>query len=271
MRWNKGGNGDGEGSYEKPPTGYAIGILAAIYDLGVRETPGSRFGPKHQVCLWWELNHRDSEGAPIGLRDVVTMSTMQGSHLNSRIEAINGGRVLTDAQRDDFDPRSILGGRAKLLLHANEGGNPFVKMAMPLEGNEADQTVYRDYGEHMPAFVAKIVGDEMKDTMLADIRNGGAAGHALGIRGTGDGVQPGAAPAGASTSQTAASAAPPPAPTSGTTPALPAGWAAHKAPDGRTYYQRPDGSTTWDAPGSAAEEVRPPSPPPADSGEDVPF
>lgn len=267
MRWNKGGNGgDGEGgSFEKPPVGYTRATLAAIYDLGVRERPGSKYGPKHTVCLWWELSHKDSKGANIGLRDMVTMSTMSGAHLAARVEAILG-RTMTDKEREDFDPSTILGGSCKLLLDASsEDGNPWVKMAMPLEPTDKAPVVEGDYTAMVPGFVGKIVGDEMKAKMLADAASGGKAGLALGIKGNG-GIVPGAAAgqptAGGSTEPAAPPSAPkPPTPPSG----LPAGWKAHvDAASGRPYYERPDGSTTWDKPATE-------SAPPAPGGEDVPF
>lgn len=264
MRFNKGSGGDGEGM-EKPPVGYAIGVLAAIFDLGVRETPGSTFGPKHQVCLWWELSHRDSEGKPFGLRDVVTMSTMEGAHLASRVEAILG-RDMKPEEREAFDPSTVLGKRAKLLLAVSPkkpNGVPFVKMAMPVEATDPVVAVEGDYTSALPRFVSKLVGDaKVEAAMLADLRRGG--GDLAVCAPKGNGVVPGRAPAGSAKSVGQGAPPPPPAAPTG----LPEGWKAHTAPNGRTYYSRPDGSTTWEAPPTAP--AAPPPPPAAPAAPPAP-
>lgn len=246
MRWNKGGSGDGESSYERPPVGYAVATLAAVYDVGVREVPGSKFGPKHQVCLWWELSHKDSKGGNIGLRDMVTMSLMSGAHLATRVEALLG-RNLTDDERDDFDPATILGKSCKLFLAVGEGAkddaNPWVKSAMPLEGNEVLPVIGGDYINEVPSFVGKIVGDELKAEMVKDAQSGGVAGLALCAK-PGEKIE-----AGAQEGQPETKAPPARKPPPSREPKLPEGWTAHKDDEsGDTFYEGPNGETQWESP-----------------------
>lgn len=270
MRFNKGGK-EGGASFERPPVGYAVGVLCAIYDLGVRETPGSSFGPRHQICLWWELSHLDSKGAPHTLRDVVTMSTMEGSNLSTRMEALLG-RDLTPQERENFDPSSVLGRRCKLLLAVSPkkpDGSPFVKASIPSEPTDPQIVVQGDYRSQLPRFVEKLVGDPATvERMKRDAAAGG--GDLVVVAPKGQVVVPGRAP---SQAQVAPSAVvPPPPPPAG--PALPKGWRAVATPTGQTYYVGPDGRPQWEPPGAALPP--PPPPPPAPAGEpagddDIPF
>lgn len=251
MKFGKGGSDDG-GSFEKPPTGWSVGVLCGVYDLGVRETPGSTFGPKHQVCLWWELHRKDSSGKAFGLRDVVTASTFEGSHLSSRIEALIG-RPMTDDEREGFDPRPLIGKRARLLLATSPKkplGNPFVKVCGPVEESDPKILPEGNYLAEVPPFVAKIVGETEAAALLEEAKAGGGD-SAIVWRGKAQAQGQGDLDLGSK-------AAPPPAaPSSG--PYLPEGWRAHQTADGETYFERPDGSTTWDAP----EPPKAPPPPAA--------
>lgn len=262
MRFNKGGNGGG--SFERPPTGYCIGVLAGIYDIGVRQTPGSSFPPRHQVCFWWEISHRDSKGHAHSVRDVITMSTMDGSNLANRIEALLG-RAMTDAERTDFDPATLLGRRAKLLLTVSPKkpeGSPFIKTAMPVEGTDPVLVVEGDYAQ-LPRFVEKLVDPAMCEEMKRQAAAGG--GELVRVASKGLSVGGKQAPAGAA--KVVGQQVPPPPPPAPSVDGLPPGWRAAQAPDGRTYYAGPDGKTTWDRPGGA-----PPPPPPAEvADDDMPF
>lgn len=256
MRFNKGGK-EGGSSFERPPVGYAVGVLCAIYDLGVRETPGSSFGPRHQICLWWELSHLDSKGSPHTLRDVVTMSTMEGSNLSTRMEALLG-RDLTPQERENFDPGSVLGRRCKLLLAVSPkkpDGSPFVKAAMPAEATDAQLVVQGDYRSSLPRFVEKLVGDPaVLERMKREAAAGG--GDLVVVAPKGQVVLPGRAP---SQAQVAPTAAPPPPPPPPEPVALPKGWREVTTPAGKTYYVGPDGRPQWEPPGAPT----PPPPPPA--------
>lgn len=259
MRFNKGGSGGGGGSFERPPVGYAVGVLAAIYDLGVRETPGSSFGPRHQICLWWELNHRDSKGQQHTLRDVVTMSTMEGSHLATRIEALLG-RDMTESERGDFDPVTVLGKRCKLLLAVSPkrpDGSPFVKMAMPVEKSDPPIVVEGDYSQ-LPRFVEKLASDPARlEQMRRELAAGGGDYVSLAPKGP----LPGSVKAPAGAAKTAGQPVPPPPPPTPPASDLPAGWRVVQGPDGNAYYAHQDGRTQWERP-----EAAPPPPPPARRG-----
>jgi len=253
MKWNKGSSGGGEG-YERPPVGWAVATLAGIFDLGVQQQPRSKYGPKHQVCLWWELSHRDSQGKQFQLRDVVTQSLFEGAHLSGRVEAILN-RALSEDERDDFDPACLIGGRAKLLLAvsaANPNGNPFVKMAGPVEPTDPAIVPEADYSTEIPRFVASIVGDEVVKVMQAEIAAGG---------GDSARVFSGAQTTLPLNSPPAAAPVAAPAPD-----ALPDGWTAHVDPSsGKTYYAGPGNVTTWEkpapvAPPSAPAQAAPPVP-----------
>ena len=258
MKWNKGSGG---GDFEKPALGWATGVLAAIYDLGVQDQ-GGKYGPKHQVCLWWELNARDSEGKQFGLRDVCTLSLFEGAHLSARVAALLG-RELSEDERDDFDPKTLLGQRAKLLLAVspkNPNGNPFVKMAGPVEASDPEILPEFDYASAVPRFVESIVGDDVAGVMLAEIRAGG---------GDSANAWQGENPRQPQTTQNAPSApaaSPPPA----APDALPEGWTAHVDPQsGKTYYAGPGNVTTWDKPAPAPSKSA--EAPPVPGGDGTPF
>lgn len=265
MRFNKGGGGGG--SFERPPTGYCVGVLAAIYDVGIRATPGSSFPPRHQVCFWWEVSHRDSKGNAHSVRDVISMSTMDGSNLANRIEALLG-RPMTDAERGDFDPSVLLGRRCKLLLTVSPkkpDGSPFIKMAMPAEASDPALAVEGDYAS-LPRFVEKLVTEA---PVLEAMKREAAAGGGELVKVAKKGASVGSAQAPAGAAKIVGQQAAPPPPPAPAVDGLPPGWRAAKAPDGREYFVGPDGKTQWDRPGSTPP---PPPPPAAPAGDDdIPF
>lgn len=261
MRFTKGSGG---GDYEKPTADIHLARLCAIYDCGVRQAPGSKFGPKHTIVLCWTLGSKDSEGKAFIVYDPVTMSLMDGAHLAARIEAINK-RGLTEAERDDFEPRTILGTYAKLWLKETGNGKIVVKQAQPVEEGHALIAPGEDYTKDVPRYVTKVVEEEAAtmDRFLKDINAGEAAGPdaiAMAIPPEASGVNPGRAPA-------TPEAAPPPA------AALPEGWTAHTDPNtGKTYYAGPGGVTQWEAPAPApAPEAAPPPAAPGAPGTDAPY
>lgn len=243
MRFNKGGGGGG--SFERPPTGYCVGVLAGVYDLGVRQTPGSSFPPRWQVCLWWEVSHRDSKGHAHTVRDVVSVSTMDGSHLANRIEALLG-RGMTEQERGDFDPAILLGRRCKLLLTVSPkkpDGSPFIKTAMPAEPTDAQLAVEGDYAV-LPRFVERLVDAARLEQMKAQAVAGG--GELVKVAKKGASVGGAQAPAGAA--KVVGQQVAPPPPAAPAIAGLPPGWRSARAPDGREYFVRPDGRTQWEPP-----------------------
>ena len=119
------------GSGEKPPAGFHIAVLAAVYDIGrqKREYAGEeKIVP--QMVLVWEINQRDTKGRRFTLADYVTASTHEKSGMFKRIAALVG-RTPKDA---DFDTDLVVGRSVYMMLKepAKEGGWPRIDTMVPL-------------------------------------------------------------------------------------------------------------------------------------------
>ena len=109
------------GDFEKPKTGLTNAICVAVYDLKYQVT---KFGPKHQVRIAFELDQRMSRGEYEGKRfvqsDQYTASihpkSALGGHLNNW-----RGRPFTEVELKAFDLDNIIGVHCQLNLVENDG------------------------------------------------------------------------------------------------------------------------------------------------------
>lgn len=255
-------NGAGDQVGERITAGTHPAVLAAVYDLGVRQHP--KFGPRHECCLWWETGTRDSQGRQFGVRDVVGANLSPKGWLAKRVAALLGRPLTQEEVRAGVDLGVLVGRGCLITLEAprtNPAGYPLVVGAVPLMPGMAAPVAEGDYSVP-PGFVRRV------------LEGGGAAAPQPTQQPQ---ARPAAAPQAPATGAPGvaqarpapAPAAPPPAPQQA--PSLPPGWRVGGTQDGRTWYVRPDGATTWDAPSAA---TRAPAPPPAQrqpGEDDVPF
>lgn len=212
---------------EHVPLGTHVAVLAQVYDLGIRNHP--RFGPRHELCLWWETAARDTKGGQFGVRDVVGANLSPKGYLRKRVEALLG-RALTQDEAKSFDLGNVMGRCALVTLVAPEKdptGYPFVNGAVPMPAGMPGIRVEGDYTK-APPFVNMVLEQAAKAAQGQPATNGQAHQQTLPM---------------------------------GSTSGLPTGWAQFTDPaSGRTFYRRPDGITQWEPPATAAA-APPPAPP----------
>jgi len=161
--------GSSEGTGEKVPVGTMLAVLAGVFDLGVRIHP--QYGPRREVCLWWESQKRDSKGRQFGVRDVVGANLSEKGHLRKRVEALLG-RPISEAESKGLDLTTLIGRSCFITMtppKKNPQGYPYVEGAVPVpDGFPANLKIEGDYREP-PPFVKKVI-----ESNAAAIRAGNA-------------------------------------------------------------------------------------------------
>lgn len=119
------------GSGEKPPPGFHVAVLAAVYDIGKQKKEyAGEAKIQHQIVMVWEIDKRDSKGRRFTLADYVTASTHEKAGLRKRIAALLG----REPYEDDFDTDVVVGKSVYLMLKppAKEDGWPRIDTMVPL-------------------------------------------------------------------------------------------------------------------------------------------
>ena len=170
--------GQSEQVGERCPVGVVVGILAAVYDLGMQE--GYEGKKQHKVCLWWEVSHRDTKGVRFTLPDMVTNSSSELSTLTQRVGALMG-RAPTEEEMDvGYDTDPLIGKCCLLQIDPprKPGGWPFVKNVMPCPaGMSGINRVEGKYGpgDPTPKFVEKMLDKSLDDEAPAQASEADAA------------------------------------------------------------------------------------------------
>lgn len=105
----------GGGDYEKASPGIKNAVCSNSYDLGVQDT---KFGPKHQVVLLWELDELDSEGVRHWVWKKYTASLNEKASLRKDIEGW-AGKKLSEEQLAGLDIEKFVGKRVTINVVHN--------------------------------------------------------------------------------------------------------------------------------------------------------
>jgi len=112
-----------EGTSKKryyPTPGTKQAVCYAVHDIGVQE---SKFGPKHQLIIQWELDELIKEGDFKGKRFVqskkYTCSLHEKSNLRKDLEAWRSKR-FTEKDMEGFDIEKVIGKGCLLAISKEE-------------------------------------------------------------------------------------------------------------------------------------------------------
>jgi hypothetical protein len=115
----------GSGDFTPAPEGLHAAVCVDIIDKGLIDT---KFGPKHQVRVIWEISFLRDDGRPFTVGRTYTASLHQQSNLRKHLEAWRG-RAFTAEEVAGFDLEKVLGTPCQLLVqHADVDGTIFANV-----------------------------------------------------------------------------------------------------------------------------------------------
>ena len=108
---------DNKGTFATAPEGLQQAICCDVEDLGEQQT---RFGPKHQVRLWWQSENRNDENGNkrFLLFKTYTASLNEKARLRGDLEAWRG-KKFTNAEIEGFDLEKLLNANCQLQIVQN--------------------------------------------------------------------------------------------------------------------------------------------------------
>lgn len=115
-----------EKAYTPIPAGNHVAIATQLIDLGTQQT---KFGPKRQVKLRWEIcDEFLDNGRPFTIARTYTRSMSESAALRGDIEAWRG-RKFVPGEASDFDLRELLGTACMLnVVHEEIGGKIYANI-----------------------------------------------------------------------------------------------------------------------------------------------
>jgi hypothetical protein len=116
------------GDFKPVPAGTHLGLCIKVIDLGTQET---KFGPKRQVKIVWELpEERMDDGRPFIVSKNYTFSGHEKSNLRKDLEAWRGMPFRdSDFGEGGFDIRNLLGkGCLVGVTHSENDGKTYANV-----------------------------------------------------------------------------------------------------------------------------------------------
>lgn len=161
-------------NYTPTPAGQHLVRCIQIIDLGLQQT---MYGVKDQLLITWELvNELMDDGRPFVTSRRYTKTISDKSRLKQDLESWRGC-TFTEQEREEFDPRTLLGKSAMLnILHETKDGKVYANIVsitpvpagvdVPESSNpqlffdqdEPDTTVL----EALPEWLRKIISEAQK-------------------------------------------------------------------------------------------------------------
>ena len=137
---------DTKGVFATASEGLQQAVCVDVEDLGEQNTP---WGPKHQVRVWWQSEHRNTEDRNhrFLLSKKYTASLNEKARLRGDLESWRG-RKFSESEIEGFDLEKLLDSNCQIQVQHNvsERGNTFanVNAIVPL-GKDMPKMQVEDY------------------------------------------------------------------------------------------------------------------------------
>lgn len=106
--------------YTPPPEDNYSSVCVGVYNLGLQET---KFGPKHQVFLNWQIDLEKEDGSRHVVGNKYTLSLYELATFRKMVEAWFGTKITPEQEKEGIDPRKFLGKPCLLqIIHAHGTG-----------------------------------------------------------------------------------------------------------------------------------------------------
>lgn len=106
--------------YTPPPEDNYSAVCVGVYNLGLQET---KFGPKHQVFINWQIDLEKEDGSRHVVGNKYTLSLYELATFRKMVEAWFGTKITAEQEKKGIDPRKFLGKPCLLqIIHAKGTG-----------------------------------------------------------------------------------------------------------------------------------------------------
>lgn len=137
-----GGNRGGGANFAKPDAGQCVGVLAAVYDIGVQTLSFAGEEKKSQrVALIWELEQQDPDGGPMVMVDSCPVSLFKTSKLREACAALLC-RAIDEKEELNTDD---LAGKSVMLTLIEKSNGVFIDRRDALQDQSRGLTVQGSY------------------------------------------------------------------------------------------------------------------------------
>ena len=157
--------------FEIAPAGPHAAICTRIIDMGLQRSNNPKYPkPAHKIYLQFEIDSLMQDGRPFVVGKQYTFSLSEKAYLLADLQSWRG-TPFTEAEKDTFEMRAVLGARCMLnIMHSTDGKYANISAIMPLPPGMKKLTpvgdlIYFDTSEWDDATFAKL-SEKMREKIL---------------------------------------------------------------------------------------------------------
>lgn len=155
---------DGQGDFEKAPTGVNAAVCCGVYDIGIQT--GGNYGDKHQAIVCFELE--GTEGGRVCLSKFYNLSFAPKSNLRKDLQSWRGKAYSEEEAQQGIDLEKLFGRACGITVMDEKKGDKEIQRITSISQLPKGMPTLQPTLTEMPEWIKKKIDEQLQNSDVPD-------------------------------------------------------------------------------------------------------